>query len=42
MYGLASGATERTSMRAERSLPSGMRTIEPRSIAEALIWLGAS
>src|SRR3990167_4309338 len=42
MYGLASGATLRTSTRAERSLPSGMRIIEPRSIADALIWLGAS
>src|SRR6185436_2403672 len=42
MYGLASGAMERTSMRAERSLPRGMRTMEPRSMAEALIWLGAS
>src|SRR4029450_1790870 len=42
MYGFASGATERTSMRAERSLPSGMRTIAPRVRAEALIWLGAS
>src|SRR6185369_1945729 len=39
---LASGAMERTSMRAERSLPRGMRTMEPRSMAEALIWLGAS
>src|SRR6185312_685345 len=42
MYGLASGAMERTSTRAERSLPRGMRTMEPRSMAEALIWLGAS
>jgi hypothetical protein len=33
MYGLASGAMERTSMRAERSLPGGMRTMEPRSMA---------
>ena len=42
MYGFASGATERTSMRAERSLPSGMRTIAPRLMADALIWFGAS
>jgi len=42
MYGLASGAIERTSIRADRSFPSGIRTIEPRSIAEALIWFGAS
>src|SRR4051794_28842374 len=42
MYGFESGATDRTSMRALFSLPSGMRTIEPRSIAEALIWFGAS
>ena len=42
MYGFASGATDRTSTRALRSLPIGTRTIEPRSIAEALIWLGAS
>src|SRR4051812_49703782 len=30
---------ERTSMRAARSLPRGMRTMEPRSMAEALIHL---
>src|SRR3954471_8911322 len=41
-YGLESGAIERTSMRAERWLPIGMRTIEPRSIGEALISFGAS
>ena len=42
MYGFASGATERTSTRELFSLPIGMRTIEPRSTAEALIWFGAS
>src|ERR1700743_1892640 len=42
MYGFASGPTERTSTRADFSLPIGMRTIEPRSVAEALIWFGAS
>ena len=42
MYGFASGAMERTSMRADFSLPSGMRIIEPRSVALALIWFGAS
>src|ERR1700689_2159760 len=42
MYGFASGPTERTSTRADFSLPIGMRIIEPRSVAEALIWFGAS
>src|SRR6516164_2118300 len=42
IYGLASGATERTSTRMERLLPMGTRIIEPRSVADALIWLGAS
>src|ERR1700761_960236 len=42
MYGFASGPTERTSTRADFSLPIGIRTIEPRSVAEALIWFGAS
>src|SRR3954453_16812326 len=42
MYGLASGATERTSTRMLFSLPIGMRTIDPRSTADALIWFGAS
>ena len=37
MYGFASGATLRTSIRADFSLPSGIRTIAPRSIADALI-----
>ena len=41
-YGFASGATERTSTRMLRSLPIGMRIIDPRSTAEALIWFGAS
>src|SRR6516164_9404426 len=41
-YGLASGATERTSTRIDRELPIGTRTIEPRSVGEALIWFGAS
>jgi len=31
-----------TSIRALRELPMGMRAIEPRSAAEAVIWLGAS
>ena len=39
-YGFASGATERTSTRILRSLPMGMRIIEPRSTAEALSWFG--
>jgi hypothetical protein len=39
---LASGAIERTSMRAVRSLPIGIRIIAPRSEAETLIWFGAS
>src|ERR1700761_2457671 len=42
MYGFASGPTERTSTRADFSLPMGMRIIDPRSTAEALIWFGAS
>src|SRR5260221_10504476 len=42
MYGLASGATARTSTRELRSLPMGIRTMEPRSTAEAINWLGAS
>ncbi len=42
MYGFASGAIERTSMRADFSLPRGIRTIEPRSMADTLIWFGAS
>src|SRR5277367_1856370 len=42
MYGFASGPTERTSTRADFSLPIGMRIIDPRSTAEALIWFGAS
>src|SRR4026209_1551794 len=29
-------------MRAVRSLPIGMRITEPRSLAETLIWFGAS
>ena len=29
-------------MRAVRSLPIGIRIIEPRSLAETLIWFGAS
>src|SRR5450631_2802089 len=41
-YGFASGATDRTSTRIERELPIGTRTIDPRSVADALIWLGAS
>src|SRR3984957_20345471 len=41
-YGFASGLTDRTSKRMLFSLPIGMRTIEPRSVADALIWLGAS
>src|SRR5215831_10471688 len=42
MYGFASGATERTSTRMLLWLPIGMRTIEPRSVGDALIWFGAS
>ena len=42
MYGFASGPTERTSTRELFSLPIGMRTMEPRSTAEAMIWFGAS
>ena len=38
----ADGTPLRTSMRAERSLPVGMRTIAPRLFADALIWFGAS
>src|SRR6266478_5336432 len=41
-YGLASGATERTSTRELFSLPIGIRIIEPRSTGDALIWFGAS
>src|SRR5580698_10268605 len=41
-YGFESGATDRTSTRMLFSLPMGMRIIEPRSTAEALIWFGAS
>ena len=36
------GTTERTSMRTLRSLPIGMRIIEPRHTGEAMIWLGDS
>src|SRR5215831_3486561 len=42
IYGFASGPTERTSTRILFSLPIGMRTMEPRSVGEALIWFGAS
>src|SRR5438067_7069461 len=42
MYGFASGATERTSIREDFSLPIGIRIMEPRSTADALIWFGAS
>src|ERR1035437_6862504 len=41
-YGLASGATDRTSTRMDFELPIGTRTIEPRSVADAFNWLGAS
>src|SRR6202034_149296 len=41
-YGFESGATDRTSTRIDRSLPIGIRIIDPRSTADALIWLGAS
>lgn len=34
-YGLASGAIERTSIRAERAFPIGMRIMAPRSIGDA-------
>src|SRR6266702_2319596 len=42
MYGFASGATARTSIREDLSLPIGIRTIAPRLTAEALSWFGAS
>src|ERR1700744_6312908 len=42
IYGFASGPTDLTSTRADFSFPIGMRTIDPRSVAEALIWFGAS
>ncbi len=37
---MASGATARTSTRIERELPMGTRTMEPRSVAEALNLVG--
>jgi len=37
---LASGLTERTSTRMLFALPMGMRTMDPRSIADAMSWLG--
>src|SRR5271170_2411188 len=41
-YGLASGATARHSTRIDREFPIGTRIMDPRSVAEALIWFGAS
>ena len=39
---LALNAQQVSGVRAERELPIGIRTMLPRSMAEALIWFGAS